>query len=723
MIKFISELRRRSVFRVAGFYAGVAWIFIESSSVLLPTFEAPEWVLRWIIIAAFVGFPVALVLAWFYEFTAAGIVRDAEVPETEKAVVRGRTADFIAIGVLSVALILSVYLNITGGGGGGGGDTAEIPEPVSVLIADFENRTGNSIFDGALEQALNIGIESAPFITSYPRTSALSQAKQLGLGDSLDGELARLLAVRQGIDLALVGSVSPEGSAFEISVEAVDPSAGETVASASERAKSTAEVLAAVGNLSEKIREELGDDSIRGTEAGAVETFTAASLEAAKAYSRAQDLALAGDHEGALQYYESAVEQDPDFGRALSGWALSLFYLGRNEKAEALWERALSKMDTMTERERYRTLGLYYMVVTGNYEKAKESYETLVEQYPADGPGHNNLAIAHFATLDFNAALEEGKKVLDIYPSRTLFRSNYALYAMYAGDFETAEVEARKTLEQDPTRQMAWLPIAMAALDRGEYDAAREAYRQMAAVDTRGESLANLGLADIEMYLGDFTEAARILEEGVALDAENDNSRNRATKLVALGEARAALGDSEAAGSALSEALEATGGLARQVPAALTWLELGNTGKGAELAAAMGERLQAQSRAYGLMLEARILLAQQANIQAVDKLRAALERADLWLVRFHLAQAYMEEGYAAEALDEITICETRRGEATALFLDDLPTWRYTATLPYWKGRAQQQLGIDAGARENFRAFLALRPEGGPLAEDARGRLD
>lgn len=721
MNKFIAELRRRSVFRVAGLYVGVAWIFIEASSVLLPTFEAPDWVLRWIIILAFIGFPVALVLAWVYEFTAAGIVRDEELPETEKSLAGSRVTDFIAIGVLSVALIFSVYLNITGGAAGT--QVEETMEPVSVLIADFDNRTGNPVFDGALEQALNIGIESAAFITSFPRNSALSQAKQLGLGEKLDGDLARLLSVRQGIDLALIGSVVPDGSGFEISVEAVDPSVGETVASASVTAKSTAEVLAAVGSLSEKIREELGDDSIGRSEAGTVETFTAASLEAAKAYSTAQKLALAGNHEEALQYYESAVDQDPNFGRALSGWALSLFYLGRKEEAEALWERALSKMDTMTERERYRTLGLYYMVVTGNYEKAKESYETLVAQYPADGPGHNNLAIAHFATLDFDAALEEGRKVLDIYPTRTLFRSNYALYAMYAGDFETAEAEARKTLEQDPTRRMAWLPVAMAALARDEYDAARDAYRQMAAVDTRGESVASLGLADIEMYLGNFAEAADILVQGIAGDAESGNTRGQATKLVALGEARAALGQNEEAADALSEALKITGGLARQVPAALTWVEIGETGQSAELAAVMGDTLQAQSRAYSLMIEAQVLLAQQTNIKALDKLREALAMADLWLIRFHLAQAYMKEGYAAEALDEVTICETRRGEATALFLDDLPTWRYMATLPYWKGRAQQQLGIEAAARENLQAFLSLRPDGGPLAEDARGRVE
>ena len=115
MHRFIRELRRREVFRTAGLYVGVCWIIIEVSSVLLPTFEAPEWAMRAIIIAAFVGFPIMLVLAWIYDVSAKGIEVQGDPTDTVVPPLGSRRMDFIVIGVLSVALVLSLYMNITGG--------------------------------------------------------------------------------------------------------------------------------------------------------------------------------------------------------------------------------------------------------------------------------------------------------------------------------------------------------------------------------------------------------------------------------------------------------------------------------------------------------------------------------------------------------------------------------------------------------------------------------
>ena len=100
----------------------------------------------------------------------------------------------------------------------------------------------------------------------------------------------------------------------------------------------------------------------------------------------------------------------------------------------------------------------------------------------------------------------------------------------------------------------------------------------------------------------------------------------------------------------------------------------------------------------------------------------AISLADLWLLRFSLGKAYLAAGYYAEALDEFQKCKDRQGEVTAIFLDDLPTFRHVVPLDYWLGRAQAELGMGESARENINRFIELRPNGGALVDDANQRL-
>ena len=455
MRKFFKELRRREVFRTGGLYVGVAWIIIEVASVILPTFDVPEWVFKALVITAFAGFPVALVLAWFYDITEGGVVLDDEEHGPPATLLGGRQMDFIVIGVLAIALIFSIYINFSRAPG----DAVEL-EPISVLIADFDNQTGDPLFDDSLEQALNIGLEGATFITAFRRPSAARLLETIKPGSKLDEEGARLVSLREGIKLVVAGSVVPDGNGYELSARMVNPEDGSIIADSSVGAKSKLEVLSAVSALADDIREELGDESVSDSDRPLGETFTAASLEAVKNYTEAQNLAADARYDEAIPFYEQAIANDPNFGRAYSGWALSLFYLGRVDQAEALWERALTEMDTMTERERFRTLGLYYVAVAGDYQKAVESYQTLVDKYPADNTGHNNLAISYYFMLDFKKAMESAGNGLAIYPSNKTVKSNYALFAMLAGEFDLAVKNAEELLAEDEGLWKAWLPLA-----------------------------------------------------------------------------------------------------------------------------------------------------------------------------------------------------------------------------------------------------------------------
>ena len=615
------------------------------------------------------------------------------------------------------ALVYSIYLNLTA-----------IPpvemEPVSVLIADFDNQTGDPLFDGLLEQALNIGVEGAPNVTSYSRNNALSIGGMIKPGaDKLGPELAQLVAVREGIQYVLSGLIEPDGSGFDIDLRAIDPNSGEEAFDVSVGARGPDGVLAAMSKLSEGVREELGDTTLDQPDATAG-PFTAASLEAAKAFTEATDFDFAGKPEEAAKKFAEATELDPNFSRAYAGWAFSEFRMGNTERAEELWQKALSIMDNMTERERLRTLGIYYAAVTRNYENAVQSFSELVEKYPADAAARNNLAVAAFLTLDFATAAEQGREIMEIYPNSLLYQSNFALYATYSGDFAAASEVARGIIEANPGFGTAYLSLAIAHIMNAEYAAAREAYAGMAQAESSDhrESTAALGLGDLEAYLGNFSAAREIFESAIEAELEAERLNAAATKKIALAQVLLSAGDFDSAAAAADVAREWSRLESINVAAARIYVAVGKTEIAATIAKELSGKLQSRSRAYGQMIQG--MLAREAGdfVEAVDSLRSALELADLWLIRFELGKAYLEAGFYAEALGEFNACLDRRGEASAVFLDDSPSVRYLAELPYWIGRAQSGLGMQSSSIQAFEDFLALRPEGGPLADDARQRM-
>ena len=706
------------MFRTAGLYVGIAWIAVEASSVLFDAFEAPDWALQAVIIIAVIGLPVTIVLAWVFDITEKGIEVQADATDTMVIPFGGRRMDFLVIGVLTVALIFSVYLNITGNV-----ETVDTPpEPLSILIADFDNQTGDPLFDGSLEQAVSIGIEGASFIAAFERGQAQKIAAELQGADRLNAEVAQLVAAREGIELVLSGSIASKGERFVLTVDALQPRTGEIIAESEVTADSKLDVLTAVGELTYELREALGDKAVDQSDLEITETFTAMSLEAVREYDRAQTLQYLGNFEQAIEHYRSAVNHDPKFGRAYSGWAASARQLGLLDEAQTAWENAMANLGSMTERERLRTQGIYYWGVTRNFDKAIETYETLVRKYPADFVGYNNLAVVKFFALDFDGARAAGKEAVGIYPGNAVARSNYATYAMYTGDFETAVEQAELAQEEDANWFAAWLPVAMNALDSGNIEAAREAYGNMEKAGAYGASAAKLGLADAELFFGHSGAAREILPEAINADLQAGNNYVAAIKHIALAEAHLISGDYAAATSAAAEGVQLVSSDATLVPSALVHISAGDVEGASRTASALAEKLSPQSRAYADLIESLVLSQSGDHVAAIEKLTAAIDKADLWLIRFYLGRTYFDGGFYVEALDEFTAAQDRRGEATALFLDDLPTYRYAATVPYWLGRAQAELGMAQAAAQNFETFVAQRSDSDPLAADARERI-
>jgi len=593
--------------------------------------------------------------------------------------------------------------------------------PLPVLIVDFENKAGEEVFTGALEQPLSIAMEGAPFITAFPRRDAATMVKDLKLGSGLDESSGRLLSLSQGIPVILAGTIERNGSGYRIAVRAIAPDKPEPLKIAEATAADKVQVLNAVGKVAETIREALGDTTaIGGAQA---ETFTAGSLEAVREYTIAQDLTFSQRDAEAVEHYREALRHDQEFGRAYSGLAASLLRVGKPEEAKQAWDKALPFTERMTEREKLRTFGVYYLGIVRNYEKAIETYEDLVEKYPADSAGYNNLAVTHFSLRNFAKALEYGKKAIEIYPKTYKYRSNYALYAMYAGDFPTAATTAQALIKEEPKIEVPYLPLAMEALTSGDHARARATYQQAAGAGAAGVSISAIGLADLAMYEGRFADAISALPAAAKLDEDHGNALGAAAKLITLAEAHAARNEAGARDQAIVRARKLSDQDSVLVPAAWLAVAAGRPNDAQAIASTLASRLPAQSRAYAKLIEAEIAMSGKRWPAAIDALNAAQRLADLWLVRFILGLAYFQRGDYLEAASEFEKCRARRGEATALFLDDSPTFRYYATLPYWLGRAREAQKLDA--RPQYEAFLRIRQAatGDPLVDDARRRIE
>jgi hypothetical protein len=249
----------------------------------------------------------------------------------------------------------------------------------------------------------------------------------------------------------------------------------------------------------------------------------------------------------------------------------------------------------------------------------------------------------------------------------------------------------------------------------------------MAATGAEGASLAAIGLADLALYEGKPGEVEAILLPAIEADRRASSNGSVATKLLVLAEARLALGRAADAVSAATAATRAATTPDVLVPAARIFIRTGHAAEALRIAANLEKELQPQSRAYAKIIRGDAALAAKQFGDAVEHYRAAKDLRDIWLARFGLGVAYVESaatGSSALATTELDAAFSRRGEAAAIFLDEVPTFRYFAPLRYWTGRAKTGLGRPDAAAD-YRSFLELRPPASkdPLAIDARRRIN
>ncbi len=570
--------------------------------------------------------------------------------------------------------------------------------PVTLLVADFVNNTGDPNLNGTMEPLLSLALEDSAFVNIFSRGAALRELAAVNAGaDRIGGATAQLLARRLGVGLIIDGTIDGRDGKFEVKVRAVDPN-GTVLKEAVATASKPDQLLTAVAKLAPELRQAFGD----ATPGSSAETYTTTSLEAAHAYARAQDLGFRGRFQESLVEYQRTISLDPSMGRAYAGMATVSRNAGQLAAAEDNFKQALSRIDRMTEREQYRTRGSYAITVE-NYRKAVEEFTQLVKKFPADNTGHGNLAVALLQIRDVDRALVEGREATRINPASLSQQNNVAYYLLYAGNFDGALRQAKLVTDKDPGYLKAHMVAALANLALGNVDAAR------ASFERAGPSGA-LGLADIDFLEGSFQAVINRLS----------NSKTDAEQVVAA-QAMLRLGDRRGAVALAEQVATSSKSLGALYQAALTLQAAGVTARARAIARQLGTRLGEGPQMYSNLIESECALAAGQTQEAVRFAADAQKMVDTWLGRYHLGRAYLQAKGYAEAQSEFDHCVRRAGEATGVFIDDLPTWRLMAPAYFYLAQSEEGLG-SAGAKTSYQKFLNLAknlPPNDPMAVQAR----
>jgi tetratricopeptide (TPR) repeat protein len=554
------------------------------------------------------------------------------------------------------------------------GDVVQPTEPVSVLIADFVNQTGDPVFTGLVEQAMAVGVEGASFISAYPRRDALRLASTLQAGATLDPSIAKLVSMREGLDVIVGGNVTPQGEGVALRVTATRAESDEVLLDWTTSAPAKDQILEAVGRAAARVRQTLGDTKTE-TAVSDAETFTAASLGAAKAYAEAQEFGWAGKQTEAIDAYQRALALDPDFGRAHAGLAATYANLRRPAEAEASYLAALSHLDRMTEREKFRTRGGYYLFKR-NSDKALEEFEALAAQYPADSAGLANLAVAQFQRRELARALDTGLRASEIYPTNVIRRNNASLFAMYAGNFDQAITLANDVLQINPERVKAYVAMGLSHLALGHAAEAAATWDRLGAlVSPDAKADAASGRIDQALFEGRDAEALTMLDAAITQDRAAKNLVSVGRRLAIKAELLLAQGNTAAALRAAREAVTAGREDGILYTAARVMIGAGRPAEAEVIAVEMDNRLENEPRIYAALLKGEVALAAGRSRDALTQFEAAQKLADTWLGRLSLGRAYLALGAFPEAASEFDRCLARKGEATAVFLDDLPSYR------------------------------------------------
>ena len=263
--------------------------------------------------------------------------------------------------------------------------TARLTDKDTIVLSDFDNKTGDSVFDDTLKQGLSVQLEQSPFLDLVSEHKVNETLKLMGrpAGDRLTPEVTREVCQRTGSKAMLTGSIAGLGSQYVIGLKAVNCNTGDVLAEAQEQAAGKEAVLKALDAAAVSLRSKLGE-SLSSVQkyATPVEEATTPSLEALKAYSLGVKTDYAKGDTAALPFFKRAVDLDPNFAMAYA-W-MSGVYCDLNEVGRAAENarKAYDLREKVSERERFYIEGNYYLYRDGRAGEGGADLRTVAADLP-----------------------------------------------------------------------------------------------------------------------------------------------------------------------------------------------------------------------------------------------------------------------------------------------------------------------------------------------------
>ena len=432
---------------------------------------------------------------------------------------------------------------------------APLTEKDSVVLADFDNKTGDPVFDDALKQALAVQLGQSPFLNILSDRKVEETLHLMGRpsAERITRDMARELCIRTGSKAFLVGSISNLGGQYVLGVDAIGCSTGDTLAKEQVEAATKQDVLKALGQVASSLRGKLGESLATVQKFDVPVEATTPSLEALKAFSMGITTFRNKGNAEAIPFYKRAIELDSNFAVAYASLGLVYGNLGQANLSAQNIKKAYELRDRVSEREKYRISALYYQNVTGELEQASQVYELWAKSYPKDSIPPGNLGYIY-------AQLGQYDKALTANEDSQLLQRDVLGYFNTAGTYLALNRtdDAQKQIEEAQANKFEgdFLHLAIYLVSFMKKDAA-EMDRQVAWASGKPgtEDLLLSFQSDTKAYYGQLMKARDFSRRAVDAAVRSDSKETAGLWQVSAALREAEFGNAAAAKQGVAAAL------------------------------------------------------------------------------------------------------------------------------------------------------------------------